>query len=55
VLLSSRKQLPQHSGLYVQNEDVLNRLLRGHEKARGEYRLGCTAWNIKRLHTLRTT
>jgi transposase len=30
-------------------------LLRGHEKARGEYRLGCTAWNIKRLHTLRTT
>jgi transposase len=30
-------------------------LLRGREKACGEYRLGCTAWNIKRLHTLRAT
>ena len=27
-------------------------LLRGYEKTRGEYLLGCTAWNIKRLHTL---
>lgn len=26
--------------------------LRGHEKASGEYLLGCTAWNIKRLHVL---
>ena len=26
--------------------------LRGHEKAAGEYLLGCTAWNIKRLHVL---
>jgi transposase len=27
-------------------------LLRGHEKAGGEYLLGCTAWNIKRLHAM---
>jgi transposase len=27
-------------------------LLRGYEKTNGEYLLGCTAWNIKRLHTL---
>lgn len=27
-------------------------LLRGHEKARGEYLLGCTGWNIKRLHVM---
>jgi len=27
-------------------------LLRGREKAKGEYLLGCAAWNIKRLHVL---
>ncbi len=27
-------------------------LLRGHRKASGEFLLGCTAWNLKRLHTL---
>ena len=27
-------------------------LLRGYEKTKGEYLLGCTALNIKRLHTL---
>ena len=27
-------------------------LVRGYEKASGEYLLACTAWNIKRLHTL---
>jgi len=30
-------------------------LLRGHQKASGEYLLGCSAWNIKRLHTLSAT
>ncbi len=30
-------------------------LLRGHKKARGEYLLACSAWNIKRLHTLAST
>ncbi len=30
-------------------------LLRGHEKAKGEYLLACSAWNIKRLHTLAAT
>ncbi len=29
-------------------------LLRGYEKASGEFLLGCAAWNIKRLHTLAT-
>lgn len=29
-------------------------LLRGFEKARGEYTLVCTAWNIKRLHAMGT-
>jgi transposase len=29
-------------------------LLRGFRKARGEYLLGCSAWNIKRLHTMVT-
>jgi len=27
-------------------------LVRGYEKSSGEYLLACTAWNIKRLHTL---
>jgi hypothetical protein len=27
-------------------------LLRGQEKARGEYLLACSSWNIRRLHTL---
>jgi transposase len=30
-------------------------LLRGHQKASGEYLLGCSAWNIKRLHALSAT
>lgn len=30
-------------------------LLRGHEKAKGEYLMACSAWNIKRLHTLAAT
>jgi transposase len=30
-------------------------LLRGHEKAGGEFLLACTAWNIKRLHKLAMT
>jgi hypothetical protein len=29
-------------------------LLRGFRKARGEYLLGCSAWNIRRLHTMVT-
>jgi hypothetical protein len=30
-------------------------LLRGYEKASGEYLLGCTAWNIRRLCSLGAT